>query len=385
MRSFIPVRVGVNGTERLRACGGALLGILITGLVMRWTLGPDIPVSLLIAPMGASAVLLFALPSSPLAQPWSIMGGNLVSATIGVACAVWIADPVWAATAAIALAIAAMLLLGCLHPPSGAIALTAVLGGPAIHAQGFAFVLAPVGLNSLLILLVAIAYNNATRRRYPHLAHPDAASTHDTRDASPMSRVGFTSADLDHVLRQFNEVLDINRDDLADLLRQTEMQAYRRRFGEVSCADIMSRDLITVEFGSTLNEAWTQLHAHRIKALPVLDRARRVIGIVTLADFFQHANLDGPVAISDKLRALLRRSPASHSDKPEVVGQIMTKAVRTATMDQAIVELVPLFSDSGLHHIPVIDEERRLCGMVTQSDLVAALYRGRLDQPLAAA
>src|SRR5258706_10586585 len=105
---------------------------------MHVLLGPaaaNIP--LLVAPMGASAVLLFAVPASPLAQPWSIIGGNLVSATVGVACAALIGNPVHAAALAVAVAVGAMFALRCIHPPSGAVALTAGLGGPAGHAMGF--------------------------------------------------------------------------------------------------------------------------------------------------------------------------------------------------------------------------------------------------------
>jgi CBS domain-containing membrane protein len=140
----------------------------------------------------------------------------------------------------------------------------------------------------------------------------------------------------------------------------------------------MSRDVSVVEFSTTLEEAWTLLRTHRIKALPVVDRVRRVIGIVTLVDFLKHANLDVYEKFDDKLRQLIRRTRNTHSDKPEVVGQIMTKPVRTAAHDKHIVELVPLLSDQGLHHVPIVDDERRLVGMMTQSDLIAALYRGKL-------
>lgn len=379
--AFVPGPVGVNGIERLRACCGALLGIMLTGLVTRFALGPATHLPLLIAPMGASAVLLFAVPSSPLAQPWSIVGGNLVSALIGVACAHWIADPVFAAALAIAGAIGAMFALRCLHPPSGAVALTAVLGGPAVTAMGYHFVAYPVAVNSLLLLGVALAFNNATRRRYPHAAHivhPPHANTHGTADAPTIERIGFKAEDLDAVLKQYNQVLDVSRDDLENLFLQTEMHAYRRRFGEITCGDIMSRDVLAVEFGTSLEEAWTLLREHRIKALPVVDTAHRVIGIVTLRDFMQHADLDLYQGFEDKLRRFLKRSFTTHSEKPEVVGQIMTKRVRVASIGVHIVELVPLLADTSHHHIPILNEERRLVGIVTQSDLVAALYRGRL-------
>jgi CBS domain-containing membrane protein len=373
--SFAPAPVPANNVERLRACCGALIGVLLTSVISRLVLGPSSELPLMIAPMGASAVLLFALPASPLAQPWSLIGGNLISAVIGVTFAQWMVDPMLAAALALATAMGTMFALRCLHPPSGAIALTAVLGGPAIHAQGYHFVLTPVGVNSSLLLLIAILFNNATRRPYPHPAH---SNSHRTADALPTDRVGFTPADLDHVLKQYNEVLDVSRDDLETILRQTEMHAYRRRFGEITCADIMSRDLVTAEFGTTLEAAWALMRRHNIKALPVIDRARRVIGIVTLFDFMTHANLDVYDGLEAKFRRLIRRAPFMHSEKPEVVGQIMTTPVITANHDMHIVELVSLMSDYGLHHIPIIDDERRLAGIVTQSDLIAALYRGRV-------
>jgi len=378
LRGFVPAPTAVAGRERLRACAGALTGILLTGLMTRWMLGASAPLPLLIAPMGASAVLLFALPASPLAQPWSIIGGNLVSGAVGITCASWIADPILGAALAIAGAIGAMFACRCVHPPSGAVALTAVLGGPLIHALGYRFLLAPVGLNSLLLLLVALAYNNLTRHRYPHPKHLAHSNTHQTADPPPGDRLGFTTADLDEVLRGYDQILDVSRDDLETLIVQTEMHAYRRRLGEVTCAQIMSRDVVTVEFGTHLQQGWDLLNRHKVKALPVIDRARRVIGIVTLQDFMRGADLRTYRGFDDKLRDFLQPTRLSHTEKPEVIGQIMTRHVRTATTDTHIVELVPLLAEYGLHHIPILDAERRLAGIVTNSDLVAGLYRGRL-------
>ncbi|HEX8955697.1 MAG TPA: HPP family protein [Burkholderiaceae bacterium] len=375
---FVPGRVGVGYRERLRACVGALIGIFITGAATRLLLGPDVSLPMLVAPMGASAVLLFALPSSPLAQPWSIIGGNLVSAAIGVTCVRWIADPQLAASMAIAGAIGAMLALRCLHPPSGAVALTAVLGGPAIHALGYHFLLAPIGINSLLLLCAALLYNNLTRHRYPHPVVHTHDRLHATQDQPPGDRLGFTPADLDYVLKNYNEVLDVSRDDLESLLMQTEMHAYRRRLGEISCAEIMSRDVVAVEFGTSLAEAWDLLQKHSVKALPVVDRARRVIGIVSQLDFMRHVETGGYEGFAGRMRNLLKKSGLTHTDKPEVVGQIMTRQVHTADERMHIVELVPLLSEYGVHHIPVLNAERRLCGIVTNTDLVVGLYRGRL-------
>jgi len=381
LRSFIPQKTAVDRFERMRASVGALFGILLTGLLSYLILPQSAATVWLIAPMGASAVLLFAVPSSPLAQPWSIIGGNLVAALVGVTCGKLIGEPALAAALAIALAIGCMFALRCIHPPSGAVALTAVLGGPAVHAMGYGFVLSPVLLNSFLLLAMALFFNNATRRRYPHAQQSEHRNNvRQTHDVAPSARLGFTHDDLDAVLRRYNQVLDISRDDLEEILRQTEMEAYRRRFGETVCADIMSGDVVAVEFSTELAEAWRQMRAHRLQALPVVDRARRVIGIVTKTDFLQHAGTHDYEKLGDKVRSLLRRTPHTHSIKPEVVGQIMSKSVKTASVRLPIVQLVPLMADEGVHQIPVVDDERRLVGMVTQSDMVAALYVNNLSR-----
>jgi CBS domain-containing membrane protein len=375
--AFWPARAAVDRTERLRACGGALFGMLVTAWLSYRLLGDSGAALWLAAPTGASAVLLFATPASPLAQPWSIIGGNLIAALIGVTSARWIASPEWAAAVAVSLAIAAMFALRCLHPPSGAVALTAVLGGPAIHAAGYGLVWLPIELNSLLLLLSALIFNNATGRRYPHFAPP--ALSHQTQDAAPLTRLGFTASDLDAVLGRYNQVLDISRDDLQELFLQTERAAYQRRFGAANCGRIMSRDIVAVAFGTPLEEAWQLMQQHQLTALPVVDRVRRVIGMLERDDFLRHAQPQSYRHLGERLQTLIRRSTASHSDKPEAAGQIMRPAPASVRADQHFVELVPIMA-AGQHHIPVVDHERRLIGLISQSDMVAALYETRLGE-----
>ena len=374
-QSLMPARASVSARERLRGSVGALIGIALTGFVSASWLHSPVTALWLMAPMGASAVLLFGVPASPLAQPWSIVVGNLVSALVGVTCAKLITEPVPAAAAAIFLAVAAMFFLQCLHPPGGAVALTAVLGGADIHAAGYSFVMAPVALNTMLLLVVAIAYNNVTGRRYPHTPQQTAAKhPHQTRDALPTERLGFTSDDLQAALKEYDQVLDVSVDDLESIFRQTEMQAFQRRFGASRCGDLMSRDVVAVEFSTPLDEVWNLLKAHSIHAIPVLNPARHVIGIVTRSDFLAHVEISDYRNVGKHLRNFLRRNPTSHSNRPEVVGQIMSSPVRTAFVATPVVELVPLMADKGLHCVPVVDEKNRLVGMVSQTDLVGALY-----------
>lgn len=361
---FWPAPSLVNGRERLRAFVGAGVGILVTALVARWWAGDSVPaVPWLAAPLGASAVLVFAVPASPLAQPWPVIGGNVLSALVGSVCAQLIADPAWAAATAVAAAIALMFSLRCLHPPGGASALLAALTSA---SPGFA--LFPMLVDSVLLVAVGVFYNRFTGRRYPHAPQ---------RVADPPAKAPgrFSAADLDAALAHYNQVLDVSRDDLEEILHFAEAAAYERNFGHLTCAEVMSRNPLAVQFGTTLDEAWALMRQRRIKALPVIDRSRRVVGILTVAYFMRHAGLDQHEGVAVRLRALLRRNGRVHSVKPETVGQIMTREVRVISEWRRIAELVPLFSDDGHHHIPVIDVDKRLCGIITQSDLVRALHK----------
>ena len=360
-RTWLPGRTTVDMRERLRAVCGAAIGLLITALLCRWLAGPLESTVWLIAPLGATAVLVFAVPSSPLAQPWSVIGGNTLSALVGIACANWIPDPAVGAAVAVAAAIGVMFATRCLHPPGGAAALLAVL----THTTHFSSALFPALTNSVLMVLAGVAYNSLTGRRYPHVqvAQP------------PRADARFSQADIDAVLARYNQVLDISRDDLESLIQQTELESYKRRLGTLDCGDIMSPNPVSVEFGTPLQEAWALMHEKRIKALPVTDRTRRVVGIVTQADFFRQLDLQHHEGIAGRLRDLIRATRTVVSNKPEVVGQIMTRQVRVASADRPVVDLVPLFSEGGHHHIPIIDGEKRLTGMITQSDFVRALYR----------
>ena len=364
LREFLPGRMAVNARERWRVVLGAMAGVAITALVCRAAASGDPTLPWLLAPIGASAVLVFGVPASPMAQPWAVVAGHAVSALMGIACVQWLGATPWVGALAVALAIGAMFALRCLHPPGGASALLMVLSG--VHDAHF--VLFPVLGNAALLVAVGIAYNALTGRRYPH--GPRAAP-----GAAPAPRLGFSDTDLDAALARYNQVLDVPRDDLHSLLADAELEAYRRRMGGLRCADVMTPEPIAVQFGSSLQEAWALLREHRIKALPVIDRARRVVGIVTLADFMRRAELSRHDGWRERLHGLLRGSGTTHSEQPEVVGQIMSRQVRVASADRPLSELVPLFADTGHHHIPVIDAEQRLVGVLTQSDLVRALVR----------
>lgn len=377
LTAFKPARLQADRIERIRACVGALIGIFVTGVSSYWLIGNSPQLPMLIAPLGASAVLLFAVPNGPLAQPWPLVGGNTLSAIIGVTALMLFDNIAVAAAIGVGGAIAVMFLTRSLHPPGGAVALATVLGGDAVLAQGYYWALVPVGLESMLLLVVGLIYNNLTGRRYPPLPQSPAPNTHHTGDSTPGERLGFTQNDLETVLKRYEQVLDVSPSDLQTILKQTEMEAWRRRMGEITCADIMSRDLVTAVRGTSLREAWSLLQQHKIKALPVVDGERRVVGVVTLVDFLKHARLDDYAGFRDRLRQFLNGKREGSSGQ---IGEIMSTEVETARTSEHIATLVPKLSDGGRHHIPIVDDDNRLVGMVTQSDLVAALYRGAVPQ-----
>ncbi|MFV8752338.1 HPP family protein [Nannocystaceae bacterium ST9] len=151
---------------------GTFLGLLAVALISRAIVGRD-DAPFIAAYMGAATVLIFGAPQSPLSQPWPLLAGHVLSALVGVACYRLIPDLVLASAAAVSLAILVMQLARCLHPPGGAAAMVAVLGGPSIHELGYAYAIVPVGLNALVLLGLALAINNAIPgRRYPALPEP---------------------------------------------------------------------------------------------------------------------------------------------------------------------------------------------------------------------
>lgn len=321
----------------------AMLAIVAVSSALLDTLGA-ILVSM---SMGAAVVLVCAVPHSPLSQPWPLVGGHLVSAIIGVAMYQWIPDPVAASALAVALAIVAMYWLHCLHPPGGAAALAAVLGGPGIHELGWFYVLAPVGLNVLVLLLAALLMNNlAPGRRYPQ-----AGVVAESAGEFLLAGDGPDMQDILAALQEQDIYLDISPEDLRALYQATLMQAGKRRLGDVRCRDIMSTDPVVLEAQTDVALALRRLREAGIKSAAVVDEQGRIQGIVTLGDFFRQE--------SDESAASLV--------------SLMSSPVTTLAEDSHIIDALPLFTHGHRHHLPVVDAQRRVVGMLTRSDLLRAL------------
>lgn len=209
VRRMRKLAYSVSEREHWISALGGLVGILAVVWVGQAWLGGHGGV-LATASMGASAVLLFAAPHGALSQPWPVFGGHGVSALIGVTCARWLGgDPMLAAALAVSLAIAAMYTLRCLHPPGGATALYAVLGGEAVHALGYGYVLSPVLLDAAVLLGVAIVYNYPFAwRRYPQAWHRAAMPD------EPGEKHMIPHSSLVYALSQIDTFVDVSEEDL---------------------------------------------------------------------------------------------------------------------------------------------------------------------------
>lgn len=377
--AFLPNATGLSARERLRSGLGAAAALTIAGLTIHLFPGFSSRFPLLIAPMGASSVLLFAVPASPLAQPWSVIGGNVIAAIVGVTCGIVITNVPIAGAIAVSVAILAMFAARCVHPPAGAVALTAVFGGAGIHGMGYAFAIAPVALQSTVLVSLAIFYHSLTGHRYPHRVVKVKAT--ESADDSMETGAGFTRKDLEAVLARRNEFIDVDIDDLEALLRETQLAACRRTFHGLTCQDIMTKSPLTVLKETDCSVALKLLERHAIKALPVRDTNNHIVGIVTRYDIHRAlGSAAGPQSIGNALGWLL-----PGKDNTRSVGSVMTTKVCTAKGSDSILDLLPTFSTTGHHHIPVVDDGNHVIGMITESDLIAGLHAGTQIHQLEAA
>lgn len=197
----------VSPREHWISAAGALVAIAAILSVSLWLDGPN--AVFVTMSMGASAVLLFAAPHGAMSQPWPVFGGHLVSALIGVTAALVFADHlIIGAAVAVALALALMYSLRCLHAPGGATALYAVLGGDAVHALGYTYVWNPVLLNVVILLLVAVAFNLPLEwRRYPQAL---SAAAEEKTPEEPM----IPHSNLVYALSELDTFIDVSEEDL---------------------------------------------------------------------------------------------------------------------------------------------------------------------------
>lgn len=224
LRSFGPV-IGPTSTG-IMVAGAAGSGlVLLIWAVALVLLSVDLSTgAALIAPMGATAVILFALPNSPLAQPWSAVVGNSVSALMALWVHQVVDDPALAVGASAFLALLAMLVTRSLHPPGGAVALTASLNPHMLDESGFDFVLFPVLCGTIGLVCAAMLWHRLIGRTYP-FRQPHVAEAKSGTDQHAHLLPGLDAEDLADILATYRQSANLGVEDLARLIAAAEQVA----------------------------------------------------------------------------------------------------------------------------------------------------------------
>lgn len=338
LKLFRPILAGANLRDRMLACIGALAGIALTGLICSFAATEPQHLLWLVPPMGASAVLLFAVPASPMAQPWPAIGGNTLSALVGVLVAHSLPLSPLSAGIAVGGAIAVMSLLRCLHPPGGAAALVGLFAGA---SSSYAFPFLPVGANAVVLVASAWVYHRFSGHTYPHVPAPLA------KPATELPWT-FSKSDLAAALERTGETFDIDVNDLERLLREIEQRALARSYRDLACADIMHPGVVAGRVTMPVDEVRALLVQHDVRRLPILDEDGRIVGAIGLRE----------LAASGALLA-----------------EAMTPAT-TAAPDTPAISLLDRFALDRVHAVFIVDAARRPVGVVTEADWLAVLRRG---------
>lgn len=343
LRGLGPAMPPLPWPEILRAATGAALGLLLTDLTL-WLLNGAEARGLahlaLVAPFGASAYLLFSLPNSPLAQPWSAVAGNTLSALSALA-VLALGLPALAAMAlAVLAAMTAMALARAMHPPGGAVAVaTVLLADQTGAAPGWAFAFHPILTGTATLVASALLWNRLTGRAYPFRQPAPGGAT------APDQRLGPGPLALASALGNLRMGANLGVADLSRLIAAAETLSAAQNRGPMTAGRIMTRDLTTLSPATPLPEA---------------ARLFRQTG-------FRHLPLVGPDGFLGLVPQIALLGPLPQSTLAE-----LADPVASLPSDTPLADVLSAMSSGGQLCLPVVDQGR-LQGLITRSDLLAAL------------
>lgn len=346
LRGLGPAMPRPGAGDILRAALGAGLALLLTGLLLGRL--PGGPVPALIAPFGASVFLIFAVPSSPLAQPWSVVAGSVVSALVAVAAVHAVpqglpAAQLVAAGLAVCGAILAMAACRAMHPPAGALALLIALTADPAAPPGPLYALSPVADGAVLLVICGLVWNRLTGRVYPFR---QSANPHGTADPAAERRLGLRAEDLQTILTRLRLSPNLGPEDLGRALEAAEAEATARHLGGLTAAEVMSRDVIAMSPDASEHEIALTFRRHGFNTLPVRDAAGRFAGLIQDRDLIE---ADPALTAADFARPATALPPSA-----------------------GLADLLPLLSDGHQQSVPIV-EGGLLTGIVTRSDLITLL------------
>jgi CBS domain-containing membrane protein len=330
--------------EVARSALGAALGLVVTDLAL-WAMGGagDRPLAqiALVAPFGATAYLVFSLPNSPLAQPWSALVGNAVSAAVALALLHLGLPLLPTVTLAVLLAIGAMALSRAMHPPGGAVAIaTVLLAQSQGHAPGWGFLLHPILTGTAALVTVGMIWNPLTGRQYP--LPPPSTSPSQRQTPGPMA--------LGQALDRLRLGANLGVEDLSRLIAAADSITAAQNLGPMTAQRVMSRDPVTLSPEDSLQTAADIFRRTGYRHLPLVERGE-------FAGLVPQTALLGPL--------------------PDTTLFALSESVHTMPPDTPLADLLTLMATGRQICIPVTDEGR-LLGLITRTDLLAAMTRGPL-------
>ncbi|WP_299361105.1 HPP family protein [uncultured Paracoccus sp.] len=339
LRGLAPAMPWPDGADALRSALGVTVGVLFAvaaGSVSG--LAPE-----LIAPLGASAVLVFVMPNSPLAQPWSVIVGSMMAVLAGQL-AIMIAPLPWSAALAVALAVLLMVWARALHPPGGAVALLSATEAAA--GQPLALLI-PLAVLQVAVVVGGMLWARLTGRVYP---------LRTAGEVDAVQRLGLQARELEHLLVRFRQGANLGAADLARLVAAATDEVAKHRFQAMTCGDIMSAPAITAAPADRLPQLISRFRTNAITSLPVVDSQGRPLGVIQPGEI---------------ITAL---TSASIDPKRATAADLMRADIAKVPAELPVGVLLHALADDGPQLIGVM-EGPRMAGVITRSNVVALLLQ----------
>ena len=346
---------------------GGMLGLALASLLVWGCQQLGIPAGLnLFAPLGASAVLLFAVHTSPLAQPWSCVVGNTVAGLwtwLVVSCV-----PLdWAPALAVGGAIMVMQLTRSLHPPGGAVALLWALDAQHGTVHGWTYALWPIGVLTLCLVLVAIVYHRVCGKRYP--LQPVAMST---AGMQQLPTKALSEADLQALLSRFDQSNNLTAQELQQLVLAAEEQAIARRFGSVHCGQLMTTAMWTCSPRESLASLAAKVQQQPSKRLPVVGVQGELLGVVArsaLLDWLWQQRGNVAQRRQQRVWRLWGKKPAQPT---ACAADLMADAPLCVQDSTPVSQLLAVLAEHAVPFVAVL-RQGRLVGLITRTDIMRLL------------
>ncbi len=275
---------------------------------------------------------------------------------------------------AVAGSILAMAYLRCLHPPGGGTALAIIVGGPGTHALGYQYAITPVAYNLAVMLAVALLFNNiATRRWYPLSLHQLWSPPPTVKAVQEAGMRTVNKDDLTAAIKEINAVIDVSNEDLERIYALASVHAHMRRVQGVASRDVMNRVVTTVTADTDLLEIWHLMQQDKAKGVVVVDANRHVLGIITINDFLKQSAEECKRGFPQCLIDYFHKARVGHA-KPRLARDLMTTPVISVGETTDVIHLLPLFARHHFNHLPVVNADKQLVGMVTLPYLMSVLH-----------